>query len=258
MISHLPIPTADVQSFLLCFFRITSLIMIAPIFGNMRVPVLVKTTISLGVCWAVFPAVHHLETPVLELGQFLGLAAREFLAGALVGSAAHVLFAGIQMAGTLIGIQMGFAIVRVMDPMMQEQRSIIAEVYLFFATLVFLILDGHHLLIRALVLSFSTVQLGSLAFAVSSLQGFIKLVGATFVVGLEVAAPVMAVLFLTDAAMGLVARTVPQMNVFIIGFPIKIATGMFFLSITMPLVFHALNILFARLDGDLLRLLYGM
>jgi flagellar biosynthetic protein FliR len=252
------LPTADLESFLLCFFRITTLIMVAPIFGNARVPVVIKTAMSLGICLVVFPGITHLESPVTELGQFLSLAVREVFAGALIGMAAHVLFAGVQMGGTLIGIQMGFAIVRVMDPLAQEQRSVIAELYLFFAVLVFLILDGHHLLIKALVLSFKIIQLGTFAFVLSSLQGFIRLVGAIFMIGLEVAAPVMAVLFLTDAAMGLVARTVPQMNVFIIGFPVKIATGLFFLSMTMPLVFHALNVLFSRLDADLLSLLYGM
>jgi len=233
-------------------------LMVAPIFGNARVPRIVKSVVALGVSWVIFPTLPVLETPADRLIDFLTLVVREVLTGVMIGIVAHILFAGVQMAGTLIGIQMGFAIVRVMDPSSENQRSVVAEMYYLFALLMFLLLDGHHLLIKALVVSYRAVAMGSLVFVPGSVTSFVGFVAAVFVIGLEVAAPVLAVLFLADAAMGIVARTVPQMNVFIIGFPIKIALGLMFLSSTMPLVFRALTILFSRLDTDLLSLLCGM
>ena len=173
--------------------------------------------------------------------------AGEVLIGVTIGFAARILFAGIQFAGNMIGLQMGLAIANVIDPISSAQVSIMAEFQYLFAMLVYLAVDGHHIFISAVFDSYRFVAPFSSSFSASLVQTIILFSRELFVTAVKICAPVMAVLLFSNVALGVVARTVPQVNVFIVGMPLHVATGLIIFGLTIPVfvsvVRHALEVL---------------
>jgi len=135
---------------------------------------------------------------------------------------------------------------------------VVSEVYGLFAVLLFFLLDAHHMFVRGVFASFELVPLGASGFHPEVAASVAGVVGRVFVMALELAGPVLAALFLTDVALGLVARTIPQMNVFTVGFPLKIALGLVALGLTLPLFAGVLERQFGALEGSVRQLLHGM
>jgi flagellar biosynthetic protein FliR len=180
------------------------------------------------------------------------------LLGALLGVVASALFAGIAFAGQLAGIQMGFAIAQVFDPNSSQQMPLIGRMQELFAVMIFLLLDGHHILLSALGLSLRTVPPGSLPDG-SGLLAAVAMVGTSvFLLAILVGGPVVAALFLTDTALGFVARAVPQMNIFLVGLPVKIAGGLALLAVTAPHFGASLRPYTRALERQVLAILAGM
>jgi len=184
--------------------------------------------------------------------------AGEAFLGILLGFAAALPFAGIRMAGELVGVQMGFGIASVFDPRQEQQISVTAQFYDLLAVLLFLLLDGHHLLLRALGTSVQALPPGQAAFGGRAVQQIVALGGSLFIIALSVGGPLIAVLFLADAAMGFVARTVPQMNIFIVGIPVKIGLGLLAIALTLPFFGRTMDRLIAGLGRDLMAILAGI
>ena len=155
--------------------------------------------------------------------------------GVVLGFAVLLLFMGIQFAGQLAGLQMGFGIVNVIDPQSQDQISIIGQFLNILAILLILSLDGHHIILNGLMASFDTVPLGGVVLKASIVQKMIVLTSELFTIAIKISAPILISLFLVSVAMGVLARTVPQMNVFIVGFPVQLAVGLFVLVASLPL-----------------------
>jgi len=132
-------------------------------------------------------------------------------------------------------LQMGFGIVNVIDPQSNDQVSIIGQFLNILAVLLILSLDGHHIIINGLMASFEAVPLGGVVFKVPVAEKLIELANEVFTVAIKISAPIMIALFLVSVAMGVLARTVPQMNVFIVGFPIQLAVGLFVMISSLPL-----------------------
>ena len=155
--------------------------------------------------------------------EVITLAVRELLVGILIGFVFFSLFVGVQMAGAFIGFQMGFAIVNVIDPVTSQQISIMSQFKYIMATLIFFLLDGHHMVLHAVVGSYQLIPIGEAVFRFSMYQEIGRLITGIFVIGIKLAAPVMVTLILLDVGLGVVSRTViPSMNIFIVGFPMKI------------------------------------
>ena len=159
----------------------------------------------------------------------------EVIMGLVIGYAVLLLFIGIQFAGQLAGLQMGFGIVNVIDPASHDQVSIIGQFLNILAILLMLTLDGHHIILNGLMTSFDAVPLGGVVLKAPVAQKIMVLTTEVFVIAIKVSAPIMIALFLISTAMGVLARTVPQMNVFIVGFPVQLAVGMSVLVATLPL-----------------------
>ena len=167
--------------------------------------------------------------------EVISLAVKELLVGIMIGFVFYSLFVGVQMAGAFVGFQIGFAIVNVIDPVTSQQISILAQFKFIMATLIFFLLDGHHMILQALVSSYQLVPIGEAVFNFSIHTEIARLIIGIFVIAIKLAAPVMATLILTDVGLGVVSRTVPQMNIFIVGFPLKIALGLFFTGAALPI-----------------------
>jgi len=187
-------------------------------------------------------------------GVFLVM--REFLIGLGFGLVFRFLFAGIQMAGDLVAIQMGFGMATLLDPQTQAQNTLLAEMLVFLATLIFLTINGHHALLRLLTQSFQEVPLATSILLPKSLLALVPNLGRLmYNVSVQLLAPVLALLFLTQLALGLVARAVPQIQVMLVGFPLTIALGLFFLSLTLMVAGPALVDQFIALKVPLERIL---
>lgn len=229
-------PTAWVEVFLLALFRVAGIVGAMPVLGGRAVPARVKLALALVLTLVLLPALPLERWPLQPHGiwQWLGLAAHELLFGILLGFAAQVPVLAMQLAGELIGLQMGFGIAAVLDPEAGGQENLIAGLLQVVALLLFLTFDGHHVVLRALADSFRAVPPGGLALSPDLLGEGIRLTGRLLELGLRLGAPVLAALLLAEAGLGLVARTVPQMNIFIVGFPLKIGLGFAMLALTLP------------------------
>ena len=220
--------------FLLILLRVSALLIVAPIFGHRLFLARAKVGLAVMVSMVIFPIVDRFDVPVGFL-PYAVMMVGEVIMGLVIGYAVLLLFIGIQFAGQLAGLQMGFGIVNVIDPASHDQVSIIGQFLNILAILLMLTLDGHHTILNGLLTSFDAVPLGGVVLKTPVAHKMISLTAEVFVIAIKVSAPIMIALFLISTAMGVLARTVPQMNVFIVGFPVQLAVGMSVLMAALPL-----------------------
>lgn len=242
----------DIYRLMLIMFRTGALVMTVPVFGHVSIPRTLRVLFIVVIAVMLFPSafVSSINIPrtMLELTIVIF---SELAAGFVMGFTVVLIFAAVQFAGHLIGLQMGLAVANVIDPMGAGQISVVAEFYYMFSLLMFLVVNGHHMVIIALVKSFEMVPVGGAVFGGALQDLFVRLTFMVFVVGVKLAAPVIVVLYLSNLVLGIIARTVPQMNVFIIGFPLGIAAGLAMIAASFPFFFALLNKMFHGLEGDL-------
>ena len=220
--------------FLLILLRVSALLIVAPIFGHRLFLARAKVGLAVMVSMVIFPIVDRFDVPVGFL-PYAVMMVGEVIMGLVIGYAVLLLFIGIQFAGQLAGLQMGFGIVNVIDPASHDQVSIIGQFLNILAILLMLTLDGHHTILNGLLTSFDAVPLGGVVLKAPVAHKMIALTAEVFVIAIKISAPIMIALFLISTAMGVLARTVPQMNVFIVGFPVQLAVGMSVLMAALPL-----------------------
>ncbi len=220
--------------FLLILLRVSALLIVAPIFGHRLFLARAKVGLAVMVSMVVFPLVDGFDVPE-GFFPYAVMMVGEVILGLVLGYVVLLLFIGIQFAGQLAGLQMGFGIVNVIDPQSHDQISIIGQFLNILAILMVLTLDGHHIILNGLLGSFEAVPLGGVVLQASIAHKLIALSSEVFVIAIKISAPILVALFLISTAMGVLARTVPQMNVFIVGFPVQLAVGLSVLVATLPL-----------------------
>ena len=224
----------EYQKFLFVLLRVGALIMFFPILGSPQVPGRIKIGLILFVSIAVFPVVR--ATPMHDPKSLFELVVNlfsEITIGLAVAYTARLFFTAVQSAGTVVDFQMGFGVVNVIDPQTETQVSVTAQFQNILAILFFLALDAHHIIIGAIVESFFLINPFQINFSTFTPEIILLLFKATFVTAVKIAAPIMAILFFISVGLGLVARTVPQMNVFIVGFPLQIGVGLLMVGLSM-------------------------
>jgi len=248
----LNINLADFQIFLLIFVRVGAILMSMPLLGGKNIPFLFKAGLAISVSIILFPlleldAVGYFSKPI----PFAIGVVSEMMLGILIGLSVNIIFAGIQLAGQLVGYQMGFAIANVMDPQTGVQSSIFAGFINVVALLLFLAFNAHHWFLRSLTDSFNLVPLFNFQMTGSLAEHLILIGSNMFIIAVKVAAPVMAALLLTSVALGIVARTVPKMNIFLVGMPLKIALGIMFVAFSLPYLSTFLRNIFNDLGNSI-------
>jgi flagellar biosynthetic protein FliR len=247
-----------VATYLLVLARVGGLVVGAPVFGHLLVPVRVRAGLAVALAVALGPAVTPVAAAPATLTALAGALALELALGVLIGLAAQLVFAGVQLGGQMAGIQMGFGMSNLIDPISHAQVTIVAQWHQLLALLVFLALDVHHLLIRALLGSFTAAPPGTLGVTAAGLRGIVTLAGDVFAVGARVAAPVVIALLLTNGALGVLARTVPQLNVFVVGFPLNVGVGLVMLGASLPFTLRLLETRFGALEPAFGMLVRGL
>ena len=223
-----------------------------PIFKSKSIPVLFKFGLALAASIILFPLLDLKAFPVLtNLGNFVVGAIGEILLGITIGMAVNLIFVGLQMAGQISGYQMGLALARVMDPSAGQQVPLLAQFFQLFAFLIFLSINAHHWFLMALADSFQLVPPFGFKISGSLVEQLIHIAGNMFVIAIKVGAPVIAALLLTSVAFGLIARTVPQMNVLFVAMPLKIIIGLLFIGFSLPYLSSFLKTVFSKLGNTI-------
>lgn len=220
--------------FWLPFLRIFGVFLTDPVF-SMRVismRVRVAFTILLAVVVASQLATVPMAVPLVS-PQGILLAVRELLIGLSLGYVMRLIFTGVELAGHLVGLQMGLGFATLYDPLHSTNTPVLAQFYSLLTLLIFLALDGHLVVLRALMESFVTLPPGS-AQGVTALKTLTSYASTIFRTGVMLSLPVLAALLITNLAIGVMTRAAPQLNVFAVGFPLTLAIGLVAMYLSLP------------------------
>jgi flagellar biosynthesis protein FliR len=252
--------TQKLLIFLLVLTRTAGIFALTPIFGGSQVPMHVKVGISVGMALVFLPIVGTaVEVPIdfLPLGSMI---LREACVGLVIGFVCSMIFAAIQSAGELVDMQSGFSFAATIDPINGAQTAVAARFYHLVAALLFFVTNAHHVLIRGVADSFRIAPLGQMAMNPAVTGGVMDLFYGLFMVAVRIAVPVLAAVFLADLALAVISRVVPQMNVLIVGMPLKLGVGIVGMLVALPVVSGMSQNLFGDVytySMGLLRLLVG-
>jgi flagellar biosynthesis protein FliR len=228
-------PLEQVQTFLFVLVRTAAVLFSVPFLDSKNVPIMVKAGLAVAVTLLIVPHLPSGPPDLLDrpVHLIMGLAV-EVVVGLMIGLIVQLFFTGIQLAGQTIGYQMGFAIANVVDPASSLQIPLLSQFYNLFAMMLFLALDVHVYFIKTLAEMFQHIPLWSFRLDQDLFALIMMLTANAFIMAVKIGAPVMVALLLTNAALGLVARTVPQMQIFVVAMPLKILLGLFFMGISLP------------------------
>ncbi len=218
------------------------LLMLAPGIGGVFVPAQVKIGLTVFIALALFPSVAI--PPGNGNALVTAIIAREVVIGLSLGFVLRALMAGAELAGHLSGYQIGFSYGATIDPQNGVQNTMLATLYGMLATLGFLAINGHHMLLQALTMSYSGLPIGMGGISGTLVTNVRDIMGLVFVVGARLAAPIVIVLLVVEVAVGLVSRTSPSLNFMIIGYPVRLVIGLFVLAAligTIPAVTNAMT-----------------
>jgi flagellar biosynthetic protein FliR len=241
---------ARFETLLLVFIRVTIMLALVPFFSGSQIPIQVRLGLAFLLTFVVAQTVPTLGA-ALTLGPFLVAILTQAFIGLVFGFVSFLVFTGVQFAGAILDIQVGFGAVSVLNPTTSQQVTILGEFELAMATLIYLVTDSHHTLLEGVAGSFSVLPLPWASIdpllATSTVTFFTQ---ALFIV-LRIAGPVAIVLFITSVTLGLMSRVAPQMNVFSVGLPLQMLVGLSMIVVTMPLLGAVLPEVFAETPRQL-------
>ena len=251
------IPLSQAQNFLLCFARIMALLAAIPTFAGNQIAGQVKIGLALITALLLFPAMapYTPQAPI-SMTWFGVLLINEVLIGTLIGLVAQMVFAAASFGGTVIGYQMGFSAANIFDPQTSQQLSLMSQFANILALFVFLTLDMHHFFFRAIVESFALLPPGPLDFSSGAIEHLMRQGSHMFVLGVKFSAPVLALLLLTNLVLGILARVFPQLNVFMLSFPLNIGIAFIVIGLTFSATFSILRREFDTMGENILVLLH--
>lgn len=247
-----------IEVFLLIFIRMAGLFVIAPIFSRANIPTYLKIGFSFMLALILVNTISNQNIVINNIYEFAALVIREFVVGITLGYVSYTIFNAIYIAGELIDMQIGFGVVNVIDPISNIQVSITSTFYFILCMLVFILCNGHHILIRALFSSYEYVPLGQAVFGSGLQSRILEIFGGIFLIAFKIAAPMLTAILITDVALGVISKTVPQLNVFVVGMPLKIILGLAVMVLTMPLFISIVETLIKGMDSEMLNFLKNM
>jgi len=238
------------ESFLLVLVRTSTILFMLPIVSSSQVPRQVRFGLALTIGFVIW----HVTPPIAPLQGFGPLTAAiisQFAVGMIFGFISSLAFTGLQFAGEVLDIQVGFSIVNVINPLTSQTVSVLGEFELALASLIFLIFNGHHLLFEGLAGSFKLVPLPFAAIQPGLQNDVIGFFAQSLFLVFQIAAPVGISLYIVNIGLALMARVAPQLNVFAVGFPLQILVGLTMIVFSMPLLFRVLPQVYAQTPHEL-------
>jgi len=215
------------------FFRIAGLLMTAPIIGTQSVPLRIRLGIAIAVTWVIVPVIP--APPMIDPLSFDGVLTtlQQVLIGVALGLTVRVVFVVLEMAGQAIGQLMGLMLASMVDPQNGNQVPIIGQFYLLLATLLFLAVDGHLLMIAALAESFHWLPVGSGGIQPDRLMDLVNWAGVVLATAVLIALPAMVSMLVVNLGFGIMTRAAPQLNIFAVGFPVMIIIGVIVIMLSL-------------------------
>lgn len=232
-------------AFLLIVVRVTTFFIAMPIFSYRSIPIQHRIGLGVFLAWIMY---YTIDAPVLDLDvTFYLLIIKEALVGLFIGFAAYMILSAVQIAGGLIDFQLGFSIANVIDPQTGAQSPLMGQ-YLYTIALLFLLsTNGHHLLLDGIFYSYQFIPIDQLFVPFGDqalIEDLAKAFGQAFMIAFQMSIPIVGSIFLVDVTLGILARTVPQLNVFVVGIPVKIIVGLAIVMIVMGMTMSVVTQLF--------------
>lgn len=226
--------------------RILALLATAPVFNNAALPARMRLIAGLAIAIALAPALP--APPAIPAGSWLGLTVivEQILIGAMMGFSLRIAFAALDVAGELIGLQMGLSFATFFDPVAGGQTPVITQFLGLLTALFFLAMNGHLLAIYLVAESFTVLPIGNLPFQAISLAALVKSAAMMFSLGVLLALPLITALLVTNLALGVLSRVAPALNLFAVGFPVTMALGFIVLLLSLPYLGAAMEPVFNR------------
>lgn len=241
------------------YLRIAAALIASPVFGNQGIPVTVKLALALVVAYITFLTINK-DGIVIEFSiWFLVINAfKEIISGLIIGFMIHFIFYGVSFAGTIIGFDMGLAMATMFNPAEEIQNNVVGEFLYIAAILVFFLINGHHYIIRGLVYSYSVIPIGKFTINGSVFHLLIKYSASVFIIAVKIASPILVSFFLIHIGEGILAKVIPQLQVFFITQPLKIIVGFFLLTSLVPIYIYVLKNLLKGYEDNLFNLVKAM
>jgi len=260
---QLPFTLDTVELFLMMLTRVLTIVMLVPIFGSYSIPPQLKVALSLILTVLLFAAMPQAHAAPAASGyssaMLVLLIIKELLIGLAVGFTSIFLFAAVNFAARLVDVEMGFGMVELIDPMSEEQITVMGQLWIVVFTIILLLINGHYFFLLAIQKSFEVIPVFGLSYQAGGIASHLSgMVATIFVIAIKMSAPVYVALILTEMALGVVARTVPQINIFFVGLPLKILVGIASTVIAFPMLAMLFRKIFERLIQDIWSVLYLM
>ena len=218
------------------FMRIGAMFAAVPIFSSRSVPVRIRVLLAFFISWMLIPVIPAPPSVELISAQALLISIHQVLIGLAMGFILQLVFAAFVIAGQSIAMAMGLGFASIIDPQNGMQVPVVSQTFLIMATLVFLSLNGHLVLIEVLANSFQNLPVGMLVPSRDGLWQLVTWGSNMFAGGMLIALPAVAALLLVNLAFGVTTRAAPQLNIFAVGFPVMIMVGLAFLILTLPTI----------------------
>ena len=250
----------DFVNGLLIFLRIGALIFIAPVFNHNAIPNFAKLLLTFAIAYIVYftvpDTVEYTADSGIVLLAFLGF--KEVLTGLIIGFVLTFIFHAVNYAGMLIGFDMGLSMAQAFDPNTEAESNVVGQILVLFAVVIFILINGHHYIVRAIAASFKIIPLGFYTINESVLTLITKYSATIFVIGIKIASPLMVSFFLVHLAAGIISRVIPSMNVFFVLFPLKLGLGFLLLIVSTPIIVYVLKGLMYSYENKLYDLIKVM
>jgi flagellar biosynthesis protein FliR len=229
-------PEGQIIAFALIFLRIVAFVFAWPVFGVQTVPVPVKILLTIVFCVVLFPIVKFQNVNLISINDSLiFLSVREVFVGLFMGFLLRFFFFSVSIAGEIVGVTSGLASAQLFNPAMGGSTNVFEQVHIVMATLFLLAINGHHMFIQGLAQSFDLIPIADVGVKYTGFTSLSAAAGEAFFMGIKMAAPVLATVFLTNVTMGVLGRAVPQLNVMTTGFQITILITFIVVILAMPL-----------------------
>lgn len=218
------------------FLRILAVFTAAPVFSSKAFPLRVRIALSLLVAVAAQGALGH--QPVISMAgpDAIGVVIQQVGIGLAIGFTVRVVFSAVELAGEVVGFQMGLNFASFFDPSLNTQSSAAARFYGQIAALLFVVLNGHVMVLMAVVRSFETFPVDQNFLEALKKMKLYELGADLFASGLWIALPMVGMLMFVNLALGIVSRVAPQMNIYSVGFPVTLSVGLIGMAITLPML----------------------
>lgn len=221
--------------FLISLVRFSGFFINIPVFGESMIPMRIKAGLSALCAFIILPHLMRTQTvPQLSIPGYGLIIFQEMVLGFGMGFMVLIAIDALKLAGQIIGMQIGFSFVQVADPSSNKSQGVIAQFFQLTGVLMFLIIGGHLMVLQTFYQSFELVPLGDISLSGSIVHQVANYTNMIFICGLQIAMPIIGVILCGDVALGIVARTVPKMNIFQVGFTIKILAGLTVVTILLP------------------------